>query len=98
MTSTIGVVLAGVAVGMPALLFVLWPFLRRGAGVAGLLPLPPDARERLLEDRRAALRALRELDFEHTSGHISDADYAELRARYEAETAAVLAELDKLGL
>jgi tetratricopeptide (TPR) repeat protein len=99
MTSTIGVALAALAVGAPALLFVLWPFLRRRAGgVAGLLPLPPDARERLAEDRRAALRALRELEFEHDAGHISDADYDELRARYEAETAAILVELDRLGV
>src|SRR5207249_537027 len=45
----------------------------------------------------AALRALRELEFEHASGHVSDADYADLRARYEAETAAILSELDRLG-
>jgi tetratricopeptide (TPR) repeat protein len=96
-TSTLGVTLAAVAIGAPALAFALWP-LRRHAGTgATLLPMPPDARERLTEDKRAALRALRELEFEHASGHIGDADYADLRARYEAEAAAVLAELDRLG-
>jgi tetratricopeptide (TPR) repeat protein len=44
-----------------------------------------------------ALRALRELAFEHAAGHISDADYQELHARYEAEAAAALTELDRLG-
>jgi len=93
---TVGVVLAVLALGLPALAFALWP-LRHARGAAALLPLPPDARERLAEDRRAALRALRELEFEHGAGHVSDADYADLRARYESETAAILSELDRLG-
>ena len=96
MSFTLGVTLVALALGLPALGFALWP-LRRGRGAAALLPLPPDARERLNEDKRAALRTLRELEFEHDSGHVSDADYADLRARYEAETAAVLSELDRLG-
>jgi tetratricopeptide (TPR) repeat protein len=95
-TSTLGVALAVAVIGVPALVFVLWPLARR-SGAGTLLPLPPDAREQLAEDRRAALRTLRELDFEHASGHVSDADYADLRARYEAETAVILAELDRLG-
>src|SRR5207249_7114103 len=93
---TTGAIVAALVLGLPALLFALWP-LRRARGAAALLPLPPDARERLAEDKRAALRALRELEFEHASGHVSDADYADLRARYEAETAAILSELDRLG-
>jgi tetratricopeptide (TPR) repeat protein len=91
-----GVLIAAAIIALPFAMFVAWPLLRtRGAPV--LLPLPPDPREPLLERRSAALRALRELDFEHESGHVSDDDYAELRARYEAETADVLRELDRLG-
>ena len=97
MTSAIGVTLAVVAIGAPALAFAIWPLLRRRGGASTLLPLPADPRERLAEDRRAALRALRELEFEHAGGHVSDDDYGDLRARYEAETAAILAELDRLG-
>jgi tetratricopeptide (TPR) repeat protein len=96
-TVTAGLVAAALIIGVPALAFTLWPLRRRRSGGAVLLPLPPDARDQLEEDKRAALRALRELDFEHASGHVSDADYADLRARYEAEAAAVLAELDRLG-
>jgi cytochrome c-type biogenesis protein CcmH len=96
-TSAVGVTLAVVVIGVPALVFALWPLLRRRGGRARLLPLPLDAREQLEEDKRAALRALRELEFEHAAGHVSDADYADLRARYEAEAAQVLAELDRLG-
>ena len=43
------------------------------------------------------LRALRELDFEHEAGHLAADDHAELRARYEAEAAEILTELDRLG-
>lgn len=91
------VLLAAAAIGVPALLFTLWPLVRRRDAPLPILPLPPDAREQLLERKTAALRALRELDFEHGAGHVSDADHAQLRARYEAETAGILTELDRLG-
>jgi tetratricopeptide (TPR) repeat protein len=90
------VTLVVVAIGLPALAFTIWPLVRR-SGRGTVLPLPADAREQLAEGRRAALRALRELEFEHAAGHVSDADYADLRARYEADTAAILVELDRLG-
>ena len=91
-----GILVAAAVIALPLAFFVAWPLVRhRGAPV--LLPLPPDPREPLLERKSAALRALRELAFEHDAGHVSDDDYADLRARYEAETAAVLAELDRLG-
>jgi len=90
------IVLSAVAIGVPAALFVLWPLLRR-AGSGALMPLPPDPRDRLLEDKARILAALRELTFEHDAGHVSDEDYAELYARYEADAAAVLEELDRLG-
>lgn len=94
---TLGVAVVLVLIGVPALAFVLWPLRARGGGAsAALLPLPPDAREQLDESKRAALRALRELEFEHDSGHVGDADYADLRTRYESEAAAILSELDRL--
>ena len=90
-----GALIVAVVIGLPALAFTLWPVLRRGGG--RLLALPPDEREQWLEAKSAALRALRELAFEHEAGHISDADYADLRARYESEAAAALTALDRLG-
>ncbi|PYN93030.1 MAG: hypothetical protein DMD91_31105 [Candidatus Rokuibacteriota bacterium] len=83
------------ALGIPAVAFTLWPLSRRRTG--GLLSLPPDAREQLAEQKRMALGALRELEFEHGAGHISDDDFRDLRARYEAEAAQILMELDRLG-
>lgn len=89
--------IAALAIGLPALAFALWPLFGRRARARALLPLPPDRRQQLEEEKRAALAALRELAFEHEAGHISDDDYAGLRGRYEAEAAQVLTELDRLG-
>ena len=72
----IGILVAAAAIGLPLAFFVAWPLIRhRGAPV--LLALPPDPREPLLERKAAALRALRELDFEHDADHVSDDDYTE---------------------
>ena len=92
-----GVLIAAAVIAIPAVVFVLWPLVRAGSATTTFLPLPVDAREQLLERKRAAMRTLRELQFEHDSGHVSDTDYAELRARYESEAAAVLIDLDRLG-
>lgn len=92
----IGVLVAALIIAVPALAFTLWPLVRksdRGAWLA----VPPDVREQLVEQKRAVVRTLRELDFEHDAGHVSDDDYADLRARYETEAAAILTELDRLG-
>ncbi|HSE93250.1 MAG TPA: tetratricopeptide repeat protein [Methylomirabilota bacterium] len=90
------VALVALLLGLPAAAFTLWPLLS-GRRARALLAVPPDPREPLLEQRRHALLTLRELDFEHEAGHVSDDDYADLRARYEAETAQILTELDRLG-
>lgn len=91
-----GVFVAAAIIAIPALAFTLWPLLRKD-GASGLLPVPPDPREQLAEQKRALMRALRELEFEHGAGHVSDDDYADLRARYEREAADVITDLDRLG-
>src|SRR5213594_3467180 len=92
-----GILVAALVLGVPALAFALWPLLGARGRSQVLLRLPPDRRGELAERKAATLRALRELSFEHDAGHIGDADYAELSARYEGEAAAVLTELDRLG-
>src|SRR5437667_177732 len=92
-----GILVAALVLGVPALAFVLWPLVGARGRSQALLRLPPDRRGELEERKGATLRALRELRFEHEAGHIGDSDYAELRARYEGEAAAVLTELDSLG-
>jgi len=92
-----GALVVTVVVGIPALVFVLWPLFGRAQRGRTFLPLPLDRRQELDEDKRVALGAIRELEFEHTAGHVSDADFTELRARYEGEAATILTELDRLG-
>ncbi|MHB8732841.1 MAG: hypothetical protein ACYDAB_13745 [bacterium] len=88
MTAAITVVLAAAAVW-----YVLAPLWRRGAtpdrGVS-------DERARLVEEREAALRALRDLSLDHATGKMSDADYDALRSRQEAAAIDALRRLDAL--
>lgn len=92
-----GALVVSILIGVPALVFALWPLARRSARRRTFLPLPGDRRRELAEDKRRALVALRELEFEHGAGHVSDTDFADLRARYEGEAAAILTEIDRLG-
>lgn len=46
------------------------------------------------EQKRAVLRALKDIEFEHRVGKISDADYRELVARYRAEAKRLLRSLE----
>ncbi len=89
-------VVAIVIIALPALAFILWPLLRRGEAVRGVLPIPQDRRDELNEEKTALYRALRELEFDYQAGHLSQDDYAELSARYEAQAARVLKEVDAL--
>lgn len=85
-----------VIVALPAIAFILWPLLRRGTAPSGLLPIPYDRRDELAEEKLAIYRALRELEFDHQAGHLSDDDYGAIRERYEARAAQLLKELDTL--
>jgi hypothetical protein len=61
-----------------AVVFVARPFLRDPAPVSDRLDeLAPEARRRLAlaEDRDRALAALKELEFDHRTGKVSDDDY-----------------------
>ncbi|NIN73273.1 MAG: hypothetical protein GTO46_15385 [Gemmatimonadetes bacterium] len=52
-----------------------------------------DMRAELDERYEAAVRSLEEIEVDHDSGNLSDADYAELRGRYETEIAHLEREL-----
>jgi hypothetical protein len=47
-----------------------------------------------IERKNAALRGLKDLEFEHNLGKIDDEDYAELSARYREQAKAILREID----
>jgi len=79
------------ALAAGAALFVLAPLGRPVPAAA-----PPGERDRLLAERDVLFRSLRDLDLDHATGKLGDADYADLAARYRAQAIAVLNRLDAL--
>jgi cytochrome c-type biogenesis protein CcmH/NrfG len=89
------IALLALALAVPVALYVLWPLVSRRPAPAAV---PADETRHALEgDKLLALQALRELDWDHQAGLLSDDDHAELRARYEARATAILKRLDALG-
>jgi cytochrome c-type biogenesis protein CcmH/NrfG len=95
MTSAQWIAIAAIA--LPALAIVLWPLLRGGAGRAAASPETLDRRLELAEEKASTYRALKELDFDHEAGSLSDDDFQALRDRYEARAAELITTLDTLG-
>ena len=89
----LGIVLAALVVVLVAL-----PFLREPVVEDDRLDAPTDADERrlaLVEERDRALAALKELEFEHRSGKVDDADYRELVGPLRQAAAVALRALDQ---
>ena len=80
-----------------AVVAVAWPFL---SPERGLPEQSLSERERrrlgLMERRDAAYSGLRDLEQDHRTGKVSDADYADERGRLRAEAAEALRGLDQL--
>ena len=91
-------VLFTLGLALPAVAFAAWPLIARhdrgGDPVAGIAD---DERVGLENEKLIALRALRELELDHTAGHVTDEDYRDLHARYEGDAVAVLRRLDALA-
>lgn len=89
----------GAALAVACVIFVARPFLREPEGGDDRL-VEPDARGRerlrLVEERDRALAALKELEFDHRTGKVSDADYRELVATLRREAAEALRALETM--
>lgn len=95
--TTLAVVLAAV-LAVLCVLLVARPFLREpepGADVLAEPTGPERERTRLAEERDRALLALKELEFDHRTGKVSDADYRASVGVLRAEAAAALRALDE---
>jgi hypothetical protein len=93
---TASLVLAGF-VAVAAVVLVAAPFLREPAPVHDGLREPREADKRALafaEERDRALSALKELEFDHRTGKLSDADYRELVGAYRRRAATALQGLE----
>jgi hypothetical protein len=79
--------LVGTALAIVALCFVLYPLFREPLGIA--VPkraAVPDA------GVTTAVEALREIEFDHVTGKLSDTDYAELKSAYTQTAVAAMRE------
>jgi hypothetical protein len=73
--------LVGAVLAVSSVVLVAFPFLREPAPADDRLVQPDAAEQRRLaaaEERDRALSALKELEFDHRTGKVSDEDYREL--------------------
>ncbi len=71
----------GAVLAIGSVMLVAAPFLREPAPADDLLLRPGEAEQRrlaLAEERDRALAALKELEFDHRTGKVSDEDYRQL--------------------
>ena len=81
------------------LIFVGYPLLQSGVP-REVEAIPPSLgqREQLVSQREHALSTLKELEFEHSIGNLSDADYAALHGAHRHKAVAIMRELDSLEI
>jgi hypothetical protein len=85
------------ALAVVAVVFVARPFLREPAPASDRLDeLAPEERQRLAlaEERDRALAALKELEFDHRTGKVSDEDYRSMVGELRRAAADALRALD----
>ena len=86
--------------GVTLLWSILWLYrslvaLATDAPVTHATRLGGAARRELARDKRLLLKAIKELEFDHAMGKLSDADFHDLVTRYRARAVAVLRRLDE---
>ena len=87
----------GAALALAAVVFVARPFLREPAPTIDRLDEPGELERRrleLAEERDRALAALKELEFDHRTGKVTDADYRALVGPLRRRAAAALRALE----
>ncbi len=87
----------GALLAAACVLFVAWPFLREPSVRDDRLTEPSELTRRhveLAEERDRALAALKELEFDHRTGKISDDDYRELVGPLRRRAAETLRRLE----
>jgi hypothetical protein len=91
-------IISGLCLVLGLVLFTLRPLLEARQTRRVMLTAAPDQElENLLFEREATLTAIRDLQFDRAMGKLSEADFAELDARYRARAVAILQRLDALG-
>jgi hypothetical protein len=84
----------GAVIAVAAVVLVSLPFLRSSADDPGPSTDLQDRRLMLIDERDRTLAALKELEFDHRTGKIDDADYRTLVGPLRRAAAHVLQALD----
>jgi hypothetical protein len=82
----------GLALAAGLIAFILWPMRR-----ARRTPETESQLHARLAQRESLYTQIRELDFDHATGKVTDADYTPLRAQLANEAAEVLRQIDALA-
>jgi hypothetical protein len=80
----------GAIFAVACVVFVARPFLREPAPTDDAIAEPDPRRLELAEERDRALAALKELEFDHRTGKLSDEDYRRLVGPLRLRAAALL--------
>lgn len=86
--------LLGAALAVLSVLWVARPFLREPEPMDDTFHEPESERAALLDERDRALAALKQLEFDHRTGTISDEDYRALVGALRRQAAQALRALD----
>ncbi len=78
-----GPLLIAVLLGLTCAVLVLQPLFGLDRASEDAQAAEPTSLAEVAERERLAKQALLEVDFDHRLGNLADADYADLRARYE---------------
>jgi rRNA maturation endonuclease Nob1 len=89
--------IACTAVVMIAGFYTLRPLFRESEGKIDIELLAETELDRLLDRKKVIYRNLRDLEFEHKMGRLSEADFQQLAAGYKNEAASVLERIDQLN-
>lgn len=84
----------GMLLGLAAALFVAWPLVRNTASSRPAASDGQRERMELLVEKEHLLTALKEIDFDHEMGKLTDDDHQRLRADYRARAVALLKRLE----
>jgi hypothetical protein len=87
----------GAGLALAVVYFVARPFLREPAPASDVLDEPSELERRrleLVEERDRALAALKELEFDHRTGKVTDDDYREQVGPLRRSAAAALRALE----
>jgi hypothetical protein len=90
------ILITEIAILALTLLCIAYPLLNRRAAQTAGGDVEESEFTDLLYKKEAAYIALKDLDFDHKMGKIDDADYQEMKSRFEAEAVALLGRIDDL--